>query len=428
MVDSGTLFTFLLGVMLVLELRRLRWRVGRLGGGPRRPKTCRRRRRAGRCTGARSESSRMFCSGITVPVTTAAPPVVGAAGLSVHSTVVVTMAVALSAAPCAGLGPWCFVRTLVWRSRRSPSQNACTTSVGTAAGTSVSAVPESTITQLAKHGMISEASVANETPLFVNKPPPRVFKLMSLPSTIIKLTLGLLWCIIHVAISLFSLCSHLIFSLECYLISSGLLRKYQNLQLSRMKYLAIVVDSREAKNTVKINQLLCWLKNLGVKYVCLYDIDGVLKKLFEPGMNGSKDDNRGDCLDISANIKALDCYHSEMTIECISGSDGKEGIAKAANLLCSTYLKGDRSTHENIKSKSVFTETDMASALKSVGCGGPESDLLLVYGPARCHLGFPAWRLRYTEIMHMGPLKSMKYGAIVKAFYNFAKKHQNYGK
>jgi ditrans,polycis-polyprenyl diphosphate synthase len=56
-----------------------------------------------------------------------------------------------------------------------------------------------------------------------------------------------------------------------------------------------------------------------------------------------------------------------MTLECISGSDGKEGIAKAANLLCSTYLNGDRSGHENVKSESVFTETDMASALKSVG-------------------------------------------------------------
>ena len=56
-----------------------------------------------------------------------------------------------------------------------------------------------------------------------------------------------------------------------------------------------------------------------------------------------------------------------MTLECISGSDGKEGIAKAANLLCSTYLNGDRYTQESVKSESVFTETDMASALKSVG-------------------------------------------------------------
>ncbi|KAI4993068.1 hypothetical protein ZWY2020_007381 [Hordeum vulgare] len=209
---------------------------------------------------------------------------------------------------------------------------------------------------------------------------------------------------------------------------------YWNLQLAKLKYLAIVVDSREAKNTVKINQLLCWLKTLGVKYVCLYDIDGALKKLFEPGMDGSRDNKPGDYLDVSANTKALGCCQRQMTIECISGSDGKEGIAKAANLLCSTFLNGDSYTQENVKSEEniksepVFTETDMANALKSIGCAGPEPDLLLVYGPARCHLGFPTWRLRYTEIMHMGPLKSMKYGALVKAFYNFSKKYQNYGK
>ena len=54
-----------------------------------------------------------------------------------------------------------------------------------------------------------------------------------------------------------------------------------------------------------------------------------------------------------------------MAIEFLSGSDGKEGIAKAANLLCSTYLNGD--THGNGKREPTFTEADMASALKAVG-------------------------------------------------------------
>jgi len=38
--------------------------------------------------------------------------------------------------------------------------------------------------------------------------------------------------------------------------------------------LAIVVDSKEAKSTAKVKQLLCWLSSMGVMYVCLYDIDG----------------------------------------------------------------------------------------------------------------------------------------------------------
>ena len=58
------------------------------------------------------------------------------------------------------------------------------------------------------------------------------------------------------------------------MISSGLLQKYQNLQLDKLRYLAIVVESEEAKNTTKIKQLLGWLAAIGVKYVTLYDMEG----------------------------------------------------------------------------------------------------------------------------------------------------------
>lgn len=100
---------------------------------------------------------------------------------------------------------------------------------------------------------------------------------MSRPSIIIdliNLVLGLLWTITHLAISFLNLWSHLIHSLECYFTSSGLLWKYQNLHLGRLRYLAIAVDSKEAKSTAKVKQLLCWLSSMGVKYICLCDIDG----------------------------------------------------------------------------------------------------------------------------------------------------------
>lgn len=97
---------------------------------------------------------------------------------------------------------------------------------------------------------------------------------MSQTSIVVKLILGLLWGIIHLAISIFNLWFHLIYNLECYLISCGLLWRHWNLNLGRLKYLAIVVDSNEAKNTAKIKQLLRWLSTIGVKYVCIYDIEG----------------------------------------------------------------------------------------------------------------------------------------------------------
>ncbi|KAL6628980.1 hypothetical protein ACP70R_028745 [Stipagrostis hirtigluma subsp. patula] len=242
---------------------------------------------------------------------------------------------------------------------------------------------------------------------------------------ITKLIFGLLWCLVHLVISICDLWSCLSNKLECYLISSKVLSKYQSLHLERLKCLGVVVDSGEAKNVMEVKQLLHWFSTIGIKYVALYDIEGVIKESLEPGMEASRDDKSMNSSDVCAYTKTSHGSHRHMVVECLSGSDGKEAIAKAANLLYSANY--NCSTHGYGKINIVFTEADMACALRSVGGGGPEPDLLLVYGPVRCHLGFPAWRLRYTEIMHMGPLKSMKYGSIVKVLYQFSRKHQNYG-
>ncbi|KAL6888317.1 hypothetical protein ACP4OV_009343 [Aristida adscensionis] len=242
---------------------------------------------------------------------------------------------------------------------------------------------------------------------------------------ILKIIFGLVWCLIHLVISIFDLLSCMSNKLECYLISSKLLPKYQNLHLEGLNCLGVVVDSREAKNAINVKQLLHWFANIDIKYVALYDIEGVLKESLEAGMEASRVENLRSSSDISANTKTSHCSYRGMVIECLSGSDGKEGIAKATNLLYSAYRNSY--THGYGKNNIVFTEADMAYALRTVGSSGPEPDLLLVYGPVRCHLGFPAWRLRYTEIMHMGPLKSVKYGAIVKVLYQFSQKRQNYG-
>ncbi|XVE66663.1 hypothetical protein DITRI_Ditri08aG0096500 [Diplodiscus trichospermus] len=82
----------------------------------------------------------------------------------------------------------------------------------------------------------------------------------------------------------------------------------------------------------------------------------------------------------------------DMTLEFASFSDGKEAVVKAANLLLMKHLKSGATSQ--FKEEQIFTKSQMGEALKTVGSGAPEPDLLLVYGPARCHLGFPAWRIR----------------------------------
>lgn len=55
----------------------------------------------------------------------------------------------------------------------------------------------------------------------------------------------------------------------------------------------------------------------------------------------------------------------KMTVEILSLSDGKEGIAKAASFLCSKYMKDDSVSCN--KSEPAFTESDVANALNAVG-------------------------------------------------------------
>ncbi|XP_031402368.1 dehydrodolichyl diphosphate synthase complex subunit NUS1 isoform X1 [Punica granatum] len=236
-----------------------------------------------------------------------------------------------------------------------------------------------------------------------------------------SLAIHLLWLLIHLVISIFFFVLKIANVLESYLISSGFLKKYESINVGKLRYLAVVVDSEDALQINKVIKLVQWLADIGVKHVCLYDNEGILKK--------SKDI-------ILKNLSCVKLFEEgdeqslrgkkTMSLEFASQSDGKEALAKAANLLLKKHLKL-RSLGENQEEK-IFTEAHMTEALRAVGSGGPEPDLLLVYGPVRCHLGFPAWRLRYTEIVHMGPLKSLKYGSLLKAIYKFTLVRQNYGK
>ncbi|TYG88395.1 hypothetical protein ES288_A12G018000v1 [Gossypium darwinii] len=250
-----------------------------------------------------------------------------------------------------------------------------------------------------------------------------------------NLLLRSLWHLVHFIISICNFTLDIANVLESYLISSGLLGRYKSLHIAKLRYLAIVIESEGAYQTLKIIELLQWLEAVGVKHVCLYDNEGILKKSKDfilENLDGAIlfqvlsywQPSIYAMLDAHENNVLLDQQH--MTLEFVSFSDGKEAVAKAANVLFMKYSKSGV-TDQNQKEK-IFTESQMTEALKTVGSGGPEPDLLLVYGPARCHLGFPAWRIKYTEIVHMGLLKSMNYGSLIKAIYKFTMVRQNYGK
>ncbi|KAL7118808.1 hypothetical protein ACP275_02G024600 [Erythranthe tilingii] len=230
------------------------------------------------------------------------------------------------------------------------------------------------------------------------------------------LGLRLLWHIMHLILSTWYFIIGLIGSLESFLISSGLFKRYRDLDISKVQYLAVAIDSEEALQTLKVLELLQWLEAIGLRKVCLYDTAGVLKKSKEALTQLLKNERMSNetTSDPLVDQKCL-------SLEVISFSDGKQAVAKAADVL----LKKHYSSSNTEKPK--LTESDMTDALGAIGYGEPDPDLMLIYGPARCHMGFPAWRIRYTEIVHMGPLKSMKIGALIKAIHRYTMVHQNYG-
>lgn len=235
------------------------------------------------------------------------------------------------------------------------------------------------------------------------------------------LGLQLLWYFLQIIVSAWYYISIAGNMFESYFISCEVLKKYKSLHIGKLRYLAIVIESEEAHQTSKVIKLLQWLDSVGVKSVCLYDMNGVLKKSKETIFQTIKNAKSIEEVNEDVTHQAPD----HMTLEFVSYVDGREAVAKAANLIFVENLKrhniGGELDHQ------ILSEPHLNQALQIVGCKGPEPDLLLVYGPVRSHLGFPAWRIRYTEIVHMGSLNFMRYGSLIKAIYNFTKVHHNYG-
>jgi ditrans,polycis-polyprenyl diphosphate synthase len=89
-----------------------------------------------------------------------------------------------------------------------------------------------------------------------------------------NLGLLVLWHILHLFVSIWYFVLGLVYVLESYLISAGILKSYKALNVGKLQYLAIVVESEDAYETSKVIELLQWLEAIGVKHVCLYDTEG----------------------------------------------------------------------------------------------------------------------------------------------------------
>lgn len=84
----------------------------------------------------------------------------------------------------------------------------------------------------------------------------------------------ILWHLLHFLVSLWYLGLSVATAVESYVVSMGLLKRYSGLEIGRLRYLAVVVESEDACRITEVIKLLQWLMDVGVKRVCLYDPEG----------------------------------------------------------------------------------------------------------------------------------------------------------
>ncbi|CAM6085227.1 unnamed protein product [Calypogeia fissa] len=296
----------------------------------------------------------------------------------------------------------------------------------------------------------------------------------------------LLWRVLHLLVALSSALSEL-FSQSRRFISSFNAENSQVKDIAAGKPLtvAVVLENQEALDKEdKIPQLLLWLSSTNVSHVTLYDAQGILKRSqgqlqkalnsletndqlircyseaeLLPELTGKRYLKEGQTINNSL-ISVEKCdklmeseggslrrrksdspvsadaedekqhFHlsgvSHMKVELLSLQDGKGSLVRAARHVCENAYKLHYAEKSTKGAK--LTEDDINRSLQETGGEGPDPDLLLLFGMTRSLLGFPPWRLRLTEIVHMGSLKDLTAQTFVSALKDFAKKAHRYGR
>ncbi|KAL2649583.1 hypothetical protein R1flu_017711 [Riccia fluitans] len=199
----------------------------------------------------------------------------------------------------------------------------------------------------------------------------------------------------------------------------------------------------------KVSQLVTWLSALNVRHLTLFDPAGVLKRSQPETLKFLKraEDNQLDLGAVKSpnfhmqpppNLSGLrrlkgECMdgeqlrRNEMKLELLSLQDGKESLVRAAKTVCKNAYMMHYAKHHQAKLP-ILTEQDVNDSLLVNGSEGPDPDLLLLFGKTRSLHGFPPWRLRLTEIVHMGPLRDLSAGSFESALKEFSQKTHRYGR
>jgi dehydrodolichyl diphosphate syntase complex subunit NUS1 len=169
-----------------------------------------------------------------------------------------------------------------------------------------------------------------------------------------------------------------------------------------------------------ITDLICWCKQLGIKYITLYDDLGRLK---------AKQKELYRFLDYKASLIDDDSSSNGNQYQCKPATTLQlKNISYIKGLTILSRLDGRQKFVSDIRDllKVEPDKIDLDLVQKHVGwtC---DPELLVIFGFQQCLHGFPPWQLRLTEILSIPSHRSVTYRMFIDCLEKFSRTTQRLG-
>ncbi|CAA3006502.1 dehydrodolichyl diphosphate synthase complex subunit nus1 [Olea europaea subsp. europaea] len=174
-----------------------------------------------------------------------------------------------------------------------------------------------------------------------------------------------------------------------------------------------------------VTDLICWCKQLGIKYITLYDDLGKLK-------GNQKDLFR--CLDYKASLLDGNNNHpltktngNGYTRPRANGTPS-ESINYIKGLTILSKQEGRQKFVRDIKNLLTVEpdRIDIELVQKHIGWTS-DPEMLVTFGTKQCLFGFPPWQLRLTEIFSLPSHRNITYKTFIDCLEKYSRTTQRLG-
>mmetsp|Transcript_36814 Transcript_36814/g.59533 ORF Transcript_36814/g.59533 Transcript_36814/m.59533 type:complete len:266 (+) Transcript_36814:121-918(+) len=213
-------------------------------------------------------------------------------------------------------------------------------------------------------------------------------------------------------------------------------------------HLGIIVDGVLSQARARnLSHVVCCCFSLGIRFVSIYDQEGLLKKeldlfashlwrdrheAFRRQLQSAKVFVRSE-----AGFLNLECFHSRTCkrenssqskstnffVNIIGLDDSRGSMVEVAQRICEGVAHGD--IHIDTITEDVLNEAFSSAAFSKM----PDPDLVLNFSSISSFSGFPPWHLRLTEFSHLGgSYRNITQKTLFTALESYALVEQRYGK